>query len=322
MATAIIHTKQLRKTFPGRGDQKTVNAVDGVNITVHQGEIFGFLGPNGAGKTTTLQMLTTLLKPTAGEAQIAGYDLQAEPEKIRRVIGYVSQVGGADSSANAYENLILHARLYGMSHHEAQARATSLIERFAMQEFASRQVATYSGGQRRRLDLALGLVHKPRIIFLDEPTLGLDPQSRAYLWQEIRRINQEGATVFITTHYLDEADALCSRLAIIDHGTIVAEGDPATLKQSVGHETIALSFFDAQTAERALQALQHTALAQQSVLKEETVHISAPSSDQKTLLQALNILDANHLPLKNLQVHTPSLDDLFLHKTGRSLREA
>lgn len=210
----ILKTSKLCKTFSsGRGKKmKSVEAVKGVDLEVKQGEIFGFLGPNGAGKSTTLNMLTTLLAPTKGKAVVAGFDLLTQPEKVREQIGYVSQAGGADGFSSAFENLVLQARLYGISAADAVSKATELIDRFQMKEFAVREANTYSGGQKRRLELALGIVHRPSLVFLDEPTTGLDPQSRAYFWEEILRLKKEGMTVFLTTHYLEEADHLCSTL--------------------------------------------------------------------------------------------------------------
>jgi ABC-2 type transport system ATP-binding protein len=232
---AIIETKGLTKTFKTR--QGSVEAVRGVNLQVEQGEIFGFLGPNGAGKTTTMRMLATLLTPTGGDAQVCGYNLLHEPGKVRNKIGYVSQIGGAVPTDNTRENLLLQGRLYGMSKADAEARTEDLIKKLDLGSFAGRLVQTYSGGQRRRLDLALGMMHKPALLFLDEPTTGLDPQSRARVWDEVRRLHDDGMTIFLTTHYMDEADALCDRLAIIDRGRLLQEGTPLQLKQELAART-------------------------------------------------------------------------------------
>ncbi|NUT47385.1 MAG: ATP-binding cassette domain-containing protein, partial [Saccharothrix sp.] len=232
----MIETKGLRKTYRGRkGD---VEAVRGVDLTVKEGEIFGFLGPNGAGKTTTLRMLSTLLQPTGGSARIAGADLLKEPAQVRRQIGYVGQSGGTWGEVTAREELVMQGRLYELPKATARARAQEVIEAFELTEFADRKVKTYSGGQRRRLDVALGTVHQPSLLFLDEPTTGLDPQARAHMWDEIRKLRERGTAVFITTHYLDEADALCDRLAIIDHGTIVTEGSPIELKRQIAGDIV------------------------------------------------------------------------------------
>ena len=240
----IIETRNLTKVFPARrGNERKAQAVAAVkelNLEVPEGEIFGFLGPNGAGKTTTLRMLATLLPPTSGEACIAGYDLVQEAAQVRRHIGYVSQAGGVDATATARENLLLQAQLYGMSRRDAESRVKELITAFELDSFAGRVASTYSGGQRRRLDLALGLVHRPKLLFLDEPTTGLDPQSRSRLWEEVRNLKGNGTTIFLTTHYLEEADALADRLAIIDGGTIVAQGTSQSLKEQIAGDVVTL----------------------------------------------------------------------------------
>jgi ABC-2 type transport system ATP-binding protein len=234
----VIKTIGLRKSFSSgrRRKRTTVDAVRGVDLAVNQGEIFGFLGPNGAGKTTTLRMLATLLDPDGGQAIVAGADLRTEPEQVRQRVGYVAQGGGIWDDVTAREELVLQARMYGIAKPAARQRAAKAIEAFGLGEFGDRKCKTYSGGQRRRLDIALGVIHDPALLFLDEPTAGLDPQSRARLWQEVRRLRDEGMTVFITTHYLEEADALCDRVAIIDHGEIVAEGTPSELKRELAAE--------------------------------------------------------------------------------------
>jgi ABC-2 type transport system ATP-binding protein len=250
----VITTTDLRKSF--RAKSGPVEAVRGVSIDVRPGEVFGFLGPNGAGKTTTLRMLTTLLPIDSGTAIVAGFDVGSQPHQVRSRIGYVSQLGGADELATGRENLILQGRLYGASRDQVEPRARALTELLDLAEFADRRVITYSGGQRRRLDIALGLVHEPAVLFLDEPTTGLDPQSRANLWDHIRALSQGGTTVFLTTHYLEEADALCDRLVIIDHGQIVAGGTPRELKQEVAGDAIVISLRnEAQDAERAAAVL-------------------------------------------------------------------
>src|SRR5690242_2807613 len=210
----MIETRGLRKSFRTR--KGVVEAVRGVDLTVDDGEIFGFLGPNGAGKTTTLRMLATLLTPDGGEATIAGADLRRQPGEVRRRIGYVAQGGSTWDESTAREELVLQARLYGMTKTDALRRAAEALAAFQLAEYGDRRCKTYSGGQRRRVDIALGIIHAPKVVFLDEPTTGLDPQSRAHMWDEIRRLRAEGMTVFITTHYLDEADALCDRISIMD----------------------------------------------------------------------------------------------------------
>ena len=215
-----------------------VEAVRGVDLDVAEGEIFGFLGPNGAGKTTTLRMLATLIEPDGGTATIAGADLRRNPGEVRRRIGYVAQGGSTWDDSTAREELVLQARLYGASKSAAMQRAQRVLDGFQLSEYADRRCKTYSGGQRRRVDIALGIIHEPKVVFLDEPTTGLDPQSRAHMWDEVRRLRTEGMTVFITTHYLDEADALCDRVSIMDNGEIVASGSPFELKRAISGDVV------------------------------------------------------------------------------------
>jgi ABC-2 type transport system ATP-binding protein len=225
---AVIETRDLRRTFRSRKTE--VEAVRGVDLRVEAGQIFGFLGPNGAGKTTTLRMLATLLPPSAGEATVAGADLLREPEKVLERIGYVPQGGSTDAAETGRRALVLPGRLSGMSRADAQRRAADVLAALDLEAAADRTTGTYSGGMRRRLDIGLGIVHRPQILFLDEPTTGLDPQARARMWDEIRRLQADGTTVFLTTHYLEEADALADRLAIIDRGRLLALGSPAELR--------------------------------------------------------------------------------------------
>lgn len=322
MNDVILHTNRLTKTFfAGRGKQrKPVEAVKGVDLQVYKGEIFGFLGPNGAGKTTTLKMLTTLLAPTSGQATIVGFDLLKDPQKVRERIGYVSQAGGADITANALENLVLQSRLYNIPGPEAQKKAASLTERFKMTEFAARVARTYSGGQKRRLDLALGIVHQPTLVFLDEPTTGLDPQSRAYFWEEIIRLKKDGMTIFLTTHYLDEADNLCDRVAIIDHGQIVAVDTIGELKRQIGGESIIVSFARSADTERAKSVLSGQAFIHKTYPQDNKLHLYV--NDGGALLpEVLRVLDKENIAIQSIGLSRPSLDDVFLQKTGRSLRE-
>ncbi|MFF9815911.1 ABC transporter ATP-binding protein [Streptomyces sp. NPDC014006] len=230
---AVISASRLARTFTTK--HGPVEAVRGIDLTVREGEILGFLGPNGAGKTTTLRMLTTLLKPTGGSAAIAGHDLATDPVGVRRACGYVAQSGGVDPQIRVREELVTQGRLYRLSKSEAVARAGELARDLGLTELLDRKCGTLSGGQRRRLDVAMALTHRPRVLFLDEPTTGLDPGSRADLWDLVRRLRDEhGTTVFLTTHYLDEADALSDRLVIADKGTVVAEGAPSALKLRYG----------------------------------------------------------------------------------------
>src|SRR5918998_2630911 len=240
MLATVIHARGLARTFRKR--KQEIHAVTGVDLDVGPGEVVGFLGPNGAGKTTTLRMLTTLLAPTAGTATVAGCDLRRDPVGVRRRIGYVSQSGSTAPEARAGEEVVDHARLYGMSTAEATQRGQQLFADFDLDGLWERQPKTMSGGQRRRLDIAVGLIHVPELVFLDEPTTGLDPQARANLWQHIRALREGGGTtVFLTTHYLDEADALCDRILVIDSGRIVAAGTPDELKSQVGGDVLTVT---------------------------------------------------------------------------------
>jgi len=322
MSNTILQTQHLSKTFSsGKGKKKKqVDAVKSVDLEVQEGEIFGFLGPNGAGKSTTLNILTTLLAPTSGKATVTGFDLLRHPQKVRQQIGYVSQAGGADTFANASENLVLQARLYGMGKTESQKIAGELIERFQMNEFAMREAKTYSGGQKRRLELALGIVHRPKLVFLDEPTTGLDPQSRAYFWEEIKRLKQEGMTVFLTTHYLEEADNLCDRVAIIDHGTIVALDTPMQLKRETGGESITLEFKDLSSCEQMAEKFKTMPFTRNVYTQENKLYLFVENGES-LIAEVLRILDKENIPIQTIGLSRPSLDDVFLQKTGRSLRE-
>jgi ABC-2 type transport system ATP-binding protein len=316
----IISTRELRKSF--RSKRGPVEAVRGVSFEVQQGEIFGFLGPNGAGKTTTLRMLTTLLPIDSGTATVAGIDVARRPKQVRTRIGYVSQLGGADALATGRENLILQGRLYGGDLDSVTARAQMLMEVLDLSEFADRRVRTYSGGQRRRLDVALGIVHEPDVLFLDEPSTGLDPQNRANLWDHVRALRSRGTTIFLTTHYLEEADALCDRLMIMDHGEIVTEGTPRDLKRQVSGDSVLLSVHD----ENGALARARQLIASQPYVREitgEGDQIRLYVADGSTALPGLlRLLDGERIVLKSISLSEPTLDDVFLHETGRSLRDA
>jgi ABC-2 type transport system ATP-binding protein len=313
----MIETKALRKSFRTR--KQTVDAVRGVDLVVSEGEIFGFLGPNGAGKTTTLRMLATLVEPDGGQATIAGIDLLRSPGEVRKQIGYVAQGGGTWDEVTAREELVMQARLFGVHKAEARRRAAAGIDAFELAEFADRACKTYSGGQRRRVDIALGVVHQPKVVFLDEPTTGLDPQSRAHMWDEIRRLRTEGMTIFITTHYLDEADALCDRVAIIDYGEIVAEGTPDELKREVAGDVVRLGVNG--SAAKAEALLSGEAYVRKTELADEQLRLYVDDG-ASAIPQILRLLDGAGMPLGSIELHRPSLDDVFLAKTGRSLREA
>jgi ABC-2 type transport system ATP-binding protein len=313
---AVIETKGLRRVFKTR--KRVVEAVAGVDLTVRKGEIFGFLGPNGAGKTTTLRMLATLMPPSGGTATVAGYDLLTQPARIREHIGYVGQAGGSDPEITGRRELIFQGRLYGMSLAGARARAAELITMLELEICADRAAKTYSGGQKRRLDIGLGLVHNPQLLFLDEPTTGLDPQSRARVWDEVRRMHDRGTTVFLTTHYLDEADALCDRIAIIDYGKIVAEGTPEELKRAVAGDVVTLTVAGDQ--QRALDVIKDEPFVRESKLDDGSVLLYVDRGEV-AMPAILRLLDAKGLTLQTIGLHRPSLDDVFLRQTGRSLRE-
>jgi len=315
----VITTRDLRKSFPARGGR--VEAVRGVSIDVGRGEIFGFLGPNGAGKTTTLRMLTTLLPIDSGTATVDGFDVARQPKQVRRRIGYVSQLGGADELATGRENLILQGRLYGASRAQVAPRADALIGLLDLAEFADRRASTYSGGQRRRLDIGLGIVHEPAVLFLDEPTTGLDPQSRANLWEHIRALRDRGTTVFLTTHYLEEADALCDRLMISDHGRIVAEGTPRALKQQVAGDAILISLRRGDhAAERAAPVLRREPYVRELTADDSHIRLYVDDGG-RALPQVIRVLDRAGIGVSSMSMSEPTLDDVFLRQTGRSLRE-
>jgi ABC-2 type transport system ATP-binding protein len=314
----MIETAGLRKSFRTRGG--TVEAVRGVDLAVHDGEIFGFLGPNGAGKTTTLRMLATLIVPDGGTATVAGADLLKDSGEVRRRIGYVAQGGSTWDEVTAREELVLQARLYGMGKAEAQRRAQTALESFQLTEYADRKCKTYSGGQRRRVDIALGIIHQPKIVFLDEPTTGLDPQSRAHMWDEVRRLRDEGVTVFITTHYLEEADALCDRISIIDGGEIVAEGTPEALKREISGDVVTLGVH-ADLLDKARTLLDAEPYIRRSEAGDGDLRLYVESG-ATTIPQVLRTLDGAGIDMRSIELHRPSLDDVFLAKTGRSLRES
>jgi ABC-2 type transport system ATP-binding protein len=311
-----IQTTGLRRVFKMRN--RTVEAVAGVDLTVRQGEIFGFLGPNGAGKTTTLRMLATLLPPSGGTAMVAGCDLLKQPDRVRERIGYVGQAGGADREIKGRTELVFQGRLYGMSLAAAQKRAAELIDMLELEACADRKVTTYSGGQKRRLDIGLGLTHNPQLLFLDEPTTGLDPQSRARVWDEVRRMHDRGTTVFLTTHYLDEADALCDRIAIIDHGKIVAEGTPEELKREVAGDLVTLSVMGDQQG--AIDLLKGQPFVREATTDGGFVRLYVDHGET-AMPTILRLLDSAGMHLMTIGLQRPSLDDVFLRKTGRSLRE-
>jgi ABC-2 type transport system ATP-binding protein len=313
----MIETHDLRRTFTSR--KGAVDAVAGVDLDVKKGEIFGFLGPNGAGKTTTLRMLSTLLPPSSGDATVAGFDLRRDPAKVRYQIGYVSQEGSSAPEVPGRTELVMQGRLYGMSKARAVERAAELIAALELADCADRATKTFSGGQKRRLDIGIGLMHLPQLLFLDEPTTGLDPQSRARMWDEVRKLRDTGTTVFLTTHYLEEADALCDRIAIIDHGKIVALGTPDELKRQVAGDVVVVGTGDG--AERALALLTNQPFVREATLANGIVRLYVDRGET-AMPQILRTLDSAGIALASLSLNRPSLDDVFLRQTGRSLRDA
>lgn len=319
MEQPVVVIDNLKKYFHSK--HGPVKAVNGVNLQVGAGEIFGFLGPNGAGKTTTLRILTTLLVPDSGDARVAGFDAKKNPDQVRRHIGYVSQVGGADRPATGRENLILQGQLYGMSTPKALARANELIQLLDLSEFAERIVYTYSGGQRRRLDVALGLMNRPTVLFLDEPTTGLDPQNRANLWMQINKLRQEGTTIFLTTHYLDEADALCDHIAIMDDGRIVAEGVPAELKKQVAGDCITIGMENPkEKAPKLISLLESEDFMREVKLDDSHMRLYV-NDGAKAISEVLRLFNQEGITMENITLSAPSLDDVFLRQTGHSLRD-
>jgi ABC-2 type transport system ATP-binding protein len=315
-----ITTDGLTKTFASR--QGPVQAVRGVSLEVGVGEIFGLLGPNGAGKTTTMRMLTTLLPIDGGRATVAGFDVARAPKRVRERIGYVSQLGGADELATGRENLILQGRLYGATLSELRPRVAELAELLDLSEFADRRVKTYSGGQRRRLDVALGIVHQPTVLFLDEPTTGLDPQNRANLWDHLRQLRQRGTTIVLTTHYLEEADMLCDRLAIVDHGRVVVEGTPRDLKRRVAGDAIVITVRDEVDAGgRGMDLLGGQPYVREISASGDQLRLYVEDGSA-ALPQLLRLLDGEHIVVRSMSLSEPTLDDVFLRQTGRSLRDA
>jgi ABC-2 type transport system ATP-binding protein len=309
-----IEAEQLEREFKGG-----IRAVDGIDLNVAPGEIYGFLGPNGAGKSTTVHMLTTLLPPTGGRARVAGHDVVAEGPQVRAAIGAALQEAALDPLLTGREHLRLQTALHGIPRNEGRRRGDDLLDRVGLSDAADRKVRTYSGGMKRRLDLALALAHSPRILFLDEPTTGLDIQSRLALWAEVERLSrEEGVTVFLTTQYLEEADALAARVGIIDHGHIVAEGTPAALKAQVGRPTVEAIPADPAQSEQAAAVL---ARFGEPCTSENGVAVRLVAGEAG-LADVVRALDAEDIRVEHLQLHQPSLDDVFLAKTGRSLEGA
>jgi ABC-2 type transport system ATP-binding protein len=309
-ASVAVEARSLQRTFKGG-----IEAVKGIDLAVSEGEVFGFLGPNGAGKTTTVRMLCTLLPPTSGSARVAGVDVVADPAEVRRRIGVALQEIGLDPVQTGRELLELQCGLYGIRGARARTRTNELLELVGLTDAADRRTRTYSGGMKRRLDLASALVHSPSVLFLDEPTTGLDPASRLTVWDEMRRINAEGTTVFLTTQYLEEADKLCDRLAIIDAGQIVAEGTPERLKAEMGHDvvSVALNGADAAATQAALGELPGL---ERVVAERDALYVDDGAA---SIAEIVRRLDRERIEVGGIAVARPSLDDVFLKATGRRL---
>jgi ABC-2 type transport system ATP-binding protein len=319
----VIDVRHLVKVYGGRG-QEEVKAVNDVSFSVGEGEFFGFLGPNGAGKTTVIKIITTLLAKTSGSVRVAGLDVDHQGAEIRRIIGYTGQSIGVDGELTGRENLWLIGRLYHMPNALVEQRVEELLEVLQLKDAADRRAYTYSGGMRRRLDLGAGLVHHPRVLFLDEPTTGLDPQTRNAVWEYLRRLHkEEGMTIFLTTQYMEEADQLCQRIAIIDQGKIVAEGSPAELKAAIGADIITVRIarneaFE-QSRDRALAIARLVPGVSRATIFDEGV--SAHTADGgATLLEVLRRLDAENVPVHQVALAHPTLDEVFLQHTGRQMR--
>ncbi len=318
--TALAQENGIEVEGLVREFKKGPRAVDGIHLTVAPGEIYGFLGPNGAGKSTTVHMLTTLLPPTAGTARVGGYDIVRQGPRVRDAIGVALQEAALDPFLTAREHMRLQAGLHGLRRAAATARGDGLIERVGLTEAADRKVGGYSGGMKRRLDLALALVHQPRILFLDEPTTGLDVQSRTALWDEVARLSrQEGVTVFLTTQYLEEADALAGRVAIIDNGRIVAEGTPDALKAQIGRPTVEAAPAHDADRERMRGVLGRFGAATAASPGAVAVRLEGGTGELAAVVRAF---DAEDIVVANLEIHAPTLDDVFLAKTGRRLEGA
>jgi ABC-2 type transport system ATP-binding protein len=305
-----IEVRGLVREFKGG-----IRAVSSIDLDVASGEIYGFLGPNGAGKSTTVHVLTTLLPPTAGSARVGGFDVVKQGPAVRRTIGAALQEAALDPLLTGREHLKLQLALHGVPRAERPGRTDELLERVGLRLAADRKIGGYSGGMKRRLDLALALAHRPRILFLDEPTTGLDPQSRSALWDEVVRLKRdEGVTVFLTTQYLEEADLLADRVGIIDHGRIVAEGTPASLKAEIGRPTVEALPADG-TDSTALEAI----LGRFGELQPSTTGVAVRLDGQGDLADVVRALDSAEVRVADLHLHAPTLDDVFLAKTGRSL---
>ncbi|RPF42881.1 ABC-2 type transport system ATP-binding protein [Thermodesulfitimonas autotrophica] len=316
----MIEAESLTKIFPGG-----ITAVDGVSFTVAEGEIFGFLGPNGAGKSTTIAMLTTLLRPTGGTARVAGMDITRQAYQVRLAIGYVSQDLAVDDALTGYENLRLQAGFYRIPRDEVAQRITAVLEMVGLKERAQNLVETYSGGMRKRLDIACGLIHRPRLLFLDEPTLGLDIQTRREIWRYINDLREkEGMTIFVTTHYMEEADVLCDRIAIIDQGKIKVIDTPANLKSSLGSGVVTFKFAGGEpgAVNAALGRIRGLDFVSNVTSNGEKGYVATVTNGEAAIPSLFEALSGFPVKIAAISFKQPSLDDVFLHYTGREMRES
>ena len=315
----MIKAESLVKTFRSRSG--VVEAVRGIDFEVEAGAVVALLGPNGAGKSTTLRMLTTLLEPTSGRATVGGYDVVSEAPKVRRCLGYIGQGNGAGHYHRVRDELLLQGRAYGLGWSKAGARADELLEAFQLTALARRTSGSLSGGQRRRLDIAMGLVHAPPVLFLDEPSTGLDPQNRANLWQHVFEIRERfGVTILLTTHYLEEADAMAERVLIIDHGRVIADDPPERLKADLAGDLVLVRVADPAQAPEALAVAQRLTAAHDRRAADGMVELRLPAGAE-VLPAYLRELDRGGIAVRTAEVVRPTLDDVFLNLTGRSLRE-
>jgi ABC-2 type transport system ATP-binding protein len=310
-----ISVRDLVKKF---GD---LRAVDGISFDVGKGEIFGFLGPNGAGKTTTINILVTLMRPTSGEAYVAGYNVVEEPVKVRERIGIVFQDPSVDRNLTGWENLYIHGLIYGLRGEELKRRIEESLEFAELTKFKDVEVKNYSGGMIRRLEIARGLMHEPEILFLDEPTIGLDPQTRAKIWEYVERLrNEAGVTVFLTTHYIEEAERLCDRVAIIDHGRIVAIGSPDELKQGIGGDVIYVRTGDKSSLMRLVEELQEDGMVLRYRELDGVLALSVNNAS-RVIPSVFEVANRMGIRIEEIKYTQPSLSDVFLHYTGREIRD-
>jgi len=317
-----LEARSLVKTYPGGRGKPRVTALDGVSFGVEPGRVFGLLGPNGAGKSTLVKILASLSRPDSGTALVAGADVTAHPDAVRRLIGFVAQKQVADPMDTGRENLVLAGRLHGMTPPAARSRAAELLGRFALEASADRQVKTYSGGMARKLDVALGLMHRPRVLFLDEPTTGLDPEARSELWAEIERMaGTEGMTVLLTTHYLDEADHLAQRLTIVDRGRVVASGTPDELKAGLHGDAVAVELRDAADVGRACDVVRRVAGSDDLTVEGRQVRVRT-ADGAAVLPSALAVLEQAGVAVASATVARPSLDDVYRSHTGHGFASA